>query len=77
MMINSIQKQASNQQELDKAALISKVKAMYTRVASDPQGEFHFEMGRQMALRLGYTNAELDGAPQEKYRVLCRCRLSL
>jgi ubiquinone/menaquinone biosynthesis C-methylase UbiE len=38
---------------------------MYTQVAVDPHGKFHFEMGRTMALRLGYTSHELDAAPTE------------
>ena len=42
-----------------------KVKDMYTRVALNPEGRFHFEMGRAMARRLGYTDTELDGAPDE------------
>jgi ubiquinone/menaquinone biosynthesis C-methylase UbiE len=50
---------------VDAAELERKVKDMYTRVALDPQGEFHFEMGRTMAHRLGYTEAELDAAPAE------------
>ena len=64
-MKNSIQSQAIKHQGLDRAALIDKVKAMYTRVANDANGEFHFEMGREMALRLGYKPAELDAAPVE------------
>jgi hypothetical protein len=39
---------------VDRAALESKVKDMYTAVAENPRGEFHFEMGRAMAERLGY-----------------------
>jgi ubiquinone/menaquinone biosynthesis C-methylase UbiE len=50
---------------VDAAALERKVRDMYTRVALDPQGKFHFEMGRTMASRLGYTNEELDAAPAE------------
>jgi len=50
---------------VDATELERKVKDMYTRVALDPQGEFHFEMGRAMAHRLGYTDAELDAAPAE------------
>ena len=42
-----------------------KVKAMYTEVAENPHGEFHFEMGRNLALRLGYTTEELDAIPTE------------
>jgi ubiquinone/menaquinone biosynthesis C-methylase UbiE len=38
---------------------------MYTRVALDPRGRFHFEMGETMARRLGYTDEELNAAPAE------------
>ena len=48
---------------VDAADLEGRVKDMYTRVALDPQSQFHFEMGREMARRLGYTDAELDAAP--------------
>ena len=37
----------------DPGELEAKVKAMYRSVAEDPHGEFHFEMGRSMAERLG------------------------
>jgi ubiquinone/menaquinone biosynthesis C-methylase UbiE len=50
---------------VDAADLERRVKDMYTQVALDPQGRFHFEMGRAMARRLGYTDAELDAAPAE------------
>jgi hypothetical protein len=33
----------------DAKDLEAKVKAMYRRVAEDPHGEFHFEMGRALA----------------------------
>jgi ubiquinone/menaquinone biosynthesis C-methylase UbiE len=42
-----------------------KVKAMYSRVAEEPHGEFHFEMGRTLAERLGYPPADLDLIPAE------------
>jgi len=48
---------------VDAVDLERKVKDMYTQVALDPHGQFHFEMGRAMARRLGYTDAELDAAP--------------
>jgi SAM-dependent methyltransferase len=38
---------------------------MYRAVAQDPQGDFHFEMGRALAERLGYPAAELDAVPSE------------
>jgi ubiquinone/menaquinone biosynthesis C-methylase UbiE len=50
---------------VDAGDLERKVKEMYTQVATNPEGRFHFEMGRAMAARLGYTDAELDSAPAE------------
>ena len=49
----------------DPGELEAKVKAMYRSVAEDPHGEFHFEMGRAMAERLGYPGADLDRIPGE------------
>src|SRR5260370_15054164 len=49
-----------NTQELE-----SKVKDMYRQVAENPHGEFHFEMGRVMAERLGYSPEDLDKIPKE------------
>ena len=50
---------------LDVAALETKVKAMYRSVALEPEGEFHFEMGRALAERLGYSPTELDMIPSD------------
>jgi ubiquinone/menaquinone biosynthesis C-methylase UbiE len=50
---------------VDRSALEDKVKSMYTDVAANPHGEFHFEMGRVMAERLGYAAADLDRIPGE------------
>jgi len=50
---------------VDVIALEQKVKAMYRDVALDPHGEFHFEMGRALAERLGYAPSDLDAIPQE------------
>jgi SAM-dependent methyltransferase len=50
---------------LDVAALEQKVKAMYRDVALHPHGEFHFEMGRALAERLGYDPADLDAIPAQ------------
>lgn len=50
---------------VDRSALEAKVKDMYTAVADRPDGEFHFEMGRAMAERLGYAPADLDRVPKE------------
>jgi ubiquinone/menaquinone biosynthesis C-methylase UbiE len=49
----------------DPKELEAKVKAMYRSVAENPHGEFHFEMGRAMAERLGYAPADLDRIPAE------------
>lgn len=54
---------ALNPKRLDVAALEQKVKAMYRDVALEPHGEFHFEMGRALAERLGYASADLDAIP--------------
>jgi SAM-dependent methyltransferase len=48
---------------VDTQALENKVKDMYERVAHDPHGEFHFEMGRALAERLGYSPDDLDRVP--------------
>ena len=53
---------------LDTAALEDKVKAMYRAVATHPEGEFHFEMGRGLAERLGYPAADLDVVPADAIR---------
>jgi arsenite methyltransferase len=45
--------------------LRSKVKHMYQQVALDPESEFHFEMGRPLAERLGYPRQDLDAVPNE------------
>ena len=50
---------------VDSTDLELKVKAMYRDVAEHPHGEFHFEMGRAMAERLGYLPADLDRIPPE------------
>jgi arsenite methyltransferase len=49
----------------DPKDLEMKVKAMYRSVAENPHGEFHFEMGRALAERLGYAPADLDRIPAE------------
>src|SRR6188474_193077 len=50
---------------VDTRELEAKVKEMYRDVATNPHGEFHFEMGRVMAERLGYAPAALDRIPAE------------
>jgi ubiquinone/menaquinone biosynthesis C-methylase UbiE len=50
---------------VNSAELETKVKAMYREVAENPHGEFHFEMGRALAERLGYLAVDLDRVPPE------------
>ena len=50
---------------LDTQELESRVKEMYREVAEQPEKEFHFEIGRALAERLGYPTAELDEIPPE------------
>lgn len=50
---------------IDVEELRDKVKGMYRDVAEDPHGEFHFEMGKALAIRLGYEAADLDAIPAE------------
>lgn len=52
-------------QNVDTSALEQKVKKMYKDVAERPKDEFHFEMGREMAERLGYPAETLDTIPAD------------
>lgn len=49
--------------KVDSAELEQKVKKMYRDVALNPKGEYHFEMGRGLAEKLGYEKADLDRIP--------------
>lgn len=53
------------QHSVNKQQLEKNVKAMYTEVALNPSGNYHFEIGRNLALKLGYTHQELDTIPPE------------
>jgi arsenite methyltransferase len=50
---------------VDRAELEAKVQEMYRRVAANPEGEYHFEVGRPLAERLGYPTELLDRVPDE------------
>lgn len=50
---------------IDVDNLRDKVKEMYRAVADEPDGTFHFEMGYDLAARLGYPTDELDAIPAE------------
>ncbi len=41
---------------VDRSELRAKVKAMYRKVAQNPKGKFHFEVGKSLAQRLGYPS---------------------
>jgi ubiquinone/menaquinone biosynthesis C-methylase UbiE len=49
--------------DVDRVALETKVKAMYRAVAEAPHDQYHFEMGRALAERLGYPPELLDRVP--------------
>jgi len=48
--------------------LESKVKKMYKDVAEKPEANFHFEIGRALAERLGYPASMLDKLPEDAVR---------
>ena len=50
-------------QKVNTHDLENKVKDMYRKVALNPEVEYHFEMGRALAERLGYPANKLDQIP--------------
>ncbi|MEX1141097.1 MAG: methyltransferase domain-containing protein [Thermoleophilaceae bacterium] len=48
---------------VDIQQLDTKVKEMYRQVAQEPGGDYHFELGRPLAERLGYPGDVLDRIP--------------
>lgn len=55
--------EVANNTEVNATDLEQRVKDMYSDVAHNPEGEFHFEMGHTMAARLGYPSKHLDNIP--------------
>lgn len=51
--------------ELNVDRLERQLKSVYRDVAETPDGEFHFEMGRELAERLGYPSDDLRYVPAE------------
>ena len=49
---------------VDTQELETKVKTMYRNVAEEPRGDYHFELGRVLAERLGYPADVLDRVPE-------------
>jgi ubiquinone/menaquinone biosynthesis C-methylase UbiE len=52
-------------QQLDVEKLERAVKTVYRDVARSPDAEYHFEMGRDLAERLGYPANDLDRIPAQ------------
>jgi len=51
--------------DFDVASLRESVRAVYTRVATDPTGDFHFHRGLEYAVdRLGYDRNEVEALPR-------------
>ncbi len=48
---------------VDTRALTGKVQRMYRQVAENPGGDFHFELGEQLALHVGYDPTALAAVP--------------
>ena len=55
--------QAIFTKKVDAAELEQKVKKMYSDVALNPKGDYHFEIGRGLAEKLGYEKNDLDRIP--------------
>jgi SAM-dependent methyltransferase len=49
---------------VDTEELEAKVKDMYRHVADEPDADYHFELGRPLAERLGYPSETLDRIPE-------------
>jgi ubiquinone/menaquinone biosynthesis C-methylase UbiE len=57
--------QADASSLVDREVLEAEVKQMYRQVAREQGAELHFEVGRQLALRVGYPTDLLDAIPAE------------
>ena len=55
--------QTTATKKVDASELEQKVKKMYSDVALNPKGDYHFEMGRGLAEKLGYEKNDLDSIP--------------
>src|SRR5205807_2010022 len=56
---------ATTTDRVDALELEARVKEMYRDVAEHPDKQFHFETGRELAIRLGYQAEEVDLIPGE------------
>jgi arsenite methyltransferase len=57
--------QADASSLVDREVLEAQVKDMYRQVAREQDGALHFEVGRPLALRVGYPSGLLDAIPAE------------
>src|SRR5437764_1114177 len=57
--------QADASSLVDREVLEAQIKDMYRQVAREQHAELHFEIGRPLALRLGYPSELLDAIPVE------------
>src|SRR5262245_28642118 len=57
--------QADASSLVDRELLEAQVKDMYRQVAREQEADLHFEVGRPLALRVGYPSALLDRIPAE------------
>jgi arsenite methyltransferase len=57
--------QADASSLVDREVLDAQIKDMYRQVAREQHAELHFEIGRPLALRLGYPTELLDAIPAE------------
>ena len=62
-MSTSTAQEINQYSAVDALELENRVKDMYRDVATSPHGDYHFEMGRIMAERLGYQSDDLDQIP--------------
>ncbi|UVJ41277.1 methyltransferase domain-containing protein [Arthrobacter sp. CJ23] len=53
---------------VDRSELEAKVKEVYRAVAQNPEGKYHFRMGRGLAEHLGYPHRLLDAVPEGAVR---------
>ena len=57
--------QADASSLVDREELETQVKEMYRQVAREEEAGLHFEVGRELALRVGYPSELLDAIPAE------------
>ena len=62
---------------VDTVELEAKVKEMYRHVAQEPGGDYHFELGERLALRVGLRRRSAAERAGRGRRVLRRRRLLL